>query len=232
MTTLEQIFRSWSLSENLDPERGPVHSYEAGASEVTLDDFEQRVGWHFPPSWRRLYKTYNGASLFDHNLQLYPLTGKVSSVLECSAYCRGDHWPIPNELWVFGGNGQGDMYGLWVPPDRPAFEAVIELGVIHEGGCMAIAGSSLERFLLRKTVDRTLGYEGDVDAVLDVLAVPAELRVFDPQGEAYEAILRWADPDAPEQSDPYDACLTPKQVEEWLHFSESWTASDEANGSA
>ena len=207
----DQILRSWALSADL-------HEFELGADPDVLDEFERSAGWVLPDDWKWFYGHSNGAYLFDGCLQFYPLLGDHLSVLKSSDRLRQFSWPIPTQLWVAGDNGEGDLFGLWVPSTDATGRAIVALGQIFRAGtgCMAVTGSHLERFLLLRTSCLLLLCDGPA-AALDALAIPPEIRADELNDETRTAIEQWADPSRPGHSNnPYEERLNATAVDKLL----------------
>lgn len=183
---MRHLIAAWQRSAAL-------HDLRKGASEAEIQEFEGAVGWKLPSEWRRLYAFTNGADLLEGNLTFHPLTGADLSLRQASASLRAWEWPVPNELWIAGDNGQGEPFGVWVPAATPKAAPIVAIGQIFEPGCLAVAGSSLEAFLLARTAYYLLLCEAPREA-LDAIGLPDELRVEDPDEDIWIAIGRWAAP--------------------------------------
>jgi hypothetical protein len=61
---------------------------------------------------------------------------------------RSWEWPVPDEMVIFGSNGQDSSFGVWVPRDGGARPIVVEIGEIFEDACLAVVGDDLEFFML------------------------------------------------------------------------------------
>jgi hypothetical protein len=200
MSDLQNVFASWQRSAAL-------HELRTGASEAEIQEFERAVGWELPAEWRRLYSFTNGASLLEGNLACYPLMGADISLEKASASHRAAEWPVPDELWIAGDNGQGEPFGLWLPAATREAAPIVAVGQTFKPECLAVVGSSLEAFLLSRTAYYLLLYGAPPEA-LDAIGLPEELRAEDPDEETWIAIGRWADPARPGTSDdPYEAEL-------------------------
>lgn len=91
------------------------------------------------------------------------------------------------ELWLAGGNGQGDQFGLWLPAANSEASPVVRIGSNFQGygfNGMIIEGSSLSAYLLGFTAFHLLSKEN------------APTRA---------AVNKWADPECPRADDPCDA---------------------------
>jgi hypothetical protein len=124
--------------------------------------------------------------------------------VEAAADYRAHQWPVPEELLIFGGNGQGEPFGLWLPETAgPAYDhPVIQIGQIFEPACMAVYGTSLVPFLTAWSAYYLLPDEAPAKA-LRALKVPARL-CSEAYAEDYAALAAWADPGLPDpEPDPY-----------------------------
>ncbi|MBK8480610.1 MAG: SMI1/KNR4 family protein [Proteobacteria bacterium] len=192
---LKRLIEAWQLAPAL-------HELRAPASTDALAAVERALDYTLPAELRALYLFSDGAGLVGGNLSYYPLSAPDGLSLEASsAQLRQYQWPIPDEVLVFGGDGCGNPFGLWMPASAaPQFpQPIVEIGQIFEPGCMALAGSSLTAFLLARTAFYLL-CEGST-AALDRLGVPAALRTADPDDATFLALRNWADP-ALEAHDP------------------------------
>jgi hypothetical protein len=191
MATLQELSRSWQLTREF-------HTLEQGVIPWEIEAFEKEVGWKLPNEWREFYEYTNGIVLFKWNLKIGPLLGGESSFANHSKQLRQFDWPIPDELWIAGSDGEGYPFGLWHPAANAQAGPIVELdcGDDYEPGVVA---TSLNAFLLFRTVDYLLYYysKGEpVTAALEVLSVPRELWPREPIDEIdSDAIRRWADPD-------------------------------------
>ena len=91
-----------------------------------------------------------GHELLGGNLRIYPLESDdpdTLTVANASDRLRSWDWPVPDELVVFGDNGQGDSFGLWVPRDGGARPVVVQIGAVFEEACLAVVAEDLECFL-------------------------------------------------------------------------------------
>jgi hypothetical protein len=210
--TLDRLIRAWEASAEL-------HTFSEGASAAEIARFEEAAGWTLAAEWRAFYVYSNGADLFRGNLHILPLLngGELGSLLDASETLRGHDWPVPDELWVAGGDGEGNKLGLWLPAATLETAPVVELGQTLEPECLAIAATSLAAFLTIRTVYFLQSeYRGSPPAVaLDALAVPAELRSLATR-EGWSAIARWADPALPAGLDNPYAGLDPDEVNNML----------------
>ena len=139
-------------------------------------------------------------SVLAGNLSIAPLGDDEGAVPRLSGDLRRWGWPIPSELLVFGADGGGDPFGLWYPdwasPNDPM--PVVQVSQTFEPACMAVVGTNLAAFL-RTWSGVYLVFAEAPGAALDVLGLPAELRVAPADGDL-EAYFRWSDPGLPDPS--------------------------------
>lgn len=196
MATIAQIFESWRATAEL-------HSLGPGTGTEEIEVFEETAGWKLPAEWRELYALVNGARLFRDNLYVHPLLGDDNSLLESSEAYRHEDWQVPQQLWIAGGDGEGNPFGLWLPLATPSTALVVELWYgISPDKHLTIVGSSLSAFLLERTLYHLLcHFEGDTPPLVafNTLGAPLELQSLEPTFDpnAMQAIERWADPHRP-----------------------------------
>jgi hypothetical protein len=98
---------------------------------------------------------------------------------------------------IFGDNGQGDSFGLWLPRDGGVRPVVVH-GAVFEEACLAVVAEDLE--------------------CVAEFEIPEELRSLDEDGseEEFYSVLAWACPGLPDpKPDPYERGLTVEQVNEF-----------------
>ena len=168
MSSLERLIASWRASVDL-------HEFRQGATEQDIEDFEILAGWKLPAEWRELYLFADGVSLFQQSVNFYPLR----RLLDESESLRDSDWPVPEELWLAGGNRQGDKFGLWLPAATADTSPVVRIGpnlVDYGLRGLIIMGSSLSAFLLGETAFRLLSEENTpTGAALAALDIPPEV---------------------------------------------------------
>jgi hypothetical protein len=197
---MEEIIRAWQASDG--------HVFNPAADEHALTALEQHLQLRLPPEFRRLYQFSDGASLLGGNLSYWPLRGQDFSLWESTRFLRECHHVIPEEVLVFADNGSESLFGVWLQPtgSRVFQSPILEIGEIHEPGCMAIAGTNLVPFLRGWTAHYLL-LQDDVSAeALDALGLQDELRFAteDMDDEHFALLRRWADPKLPDPDvDPY-----------------------------
>ena len=163
-----------------------------------------------------------GRELLGGNLRIYPLESDdpdTLTVANASDRLRSWDWPVPDEMVVFGDNGQGDSFGLWVPRDGDARPVVVQIGAVFEEACLAVVAEDLECFLRAwgTYYGLLLGEPSQVQAMIAELEVPEELSSLDEDGsdEEFYAVLAWACPGLPDpKPDPYERGITAEQVNE------------------
>ena len=162
-----------------------------------------------------LYLHCNGASILGGNLQLYPLSKGELSLISASDFHRSCGWPIPPEVIVFGDDGQGDLFGVWLDREGIGRPLIVEIGEIFEEGCMAVTGTSLRGFLWGLSAFHALSFGGP-DEALRSLGIPKGFMgkfggSLDDRD--YEELMRWSNPDLPNLPlSPYKARLTAEDV--------------------
>lgn len=202
------VLAAWELSAWLH-EPGPP------ASVGDLDAAEQAIARPLPQAFRDLYLQHDGGSWLGGDLVLLPLLrGDDLSVTRASSAHRGWEWPVPEEVVIFGNDGGGEPFGVWLPGDA-ARPVVVRIGQIFEPGCMGVVGEDLNAFLRAYTGYYLQPYdeEDDVGPARDALGLPERLRSDDPDDELFASIFEWASPSLPGSvSDPYEARLTADDV--------------------
>jgi hypothetical protein len=218
---LSYVLRAWDLSSEL-------HEPAPAASRDEVAHAEHALGRSLPDTARALYSTTNGGSFLNGNFNLHPLLPDPKdeaalSLTTASGLLRSWEWPVPEDLVVFGDNGAGEQFGLWLP-DEEARPLVVEVGQVFDEPGLAIVGDDLGRFLLGWTAYylSLLGDECDTSGAVDALGLPRELRALDDgcTDEEFFAILRWANPGLSRLPDPYDQGITAEQVRQAAHAAE------------
>jgi hypothetical protein len=164
-----------------------------------------------------------GHELLGGNLRIYPLEADdpdALTVANASERLRSQDWPVPDELVIFGDNGQGDSFGLWLPRDGGARPVVVQIGAVFEEACLAVVAEDLECFLRAwgTYYGLLLGEPAQVEELVAEFEIPEELRSLDEDGsdEEFHAVLAWACPGLPDpKPDPYERGLTAEQVNEF-----------------
>jgi hypothetical protein len=199
-----------------------------GASPDEVAHAEHALGRSLPDTARALYSATSGGAFLSGNLNLHPLLpdptdDEALALTTASGLLRSWEWPVPEDLVVFGDNGAGEQFGLWLP-EKETRQLVVEVGqVFHESG-LAVVGDDLGRFLLGWTAYYLLllGDETDTSAAVDALGLPSELRTLDEGGtdEEFFAVLHWANPGLTRPPDPYEQGITVEHVREAAQSSE------------
>ena len=210
--SLEKVLAAWSASADL-------HSPNPGAPPSDLERAQAEIGRPLPEDAIELYRELDGGELLHGNLNLLPLLpeGVTLAVTTSSALLRSWDWPIPDELLVFGGDGTGDQFGIWLPTARDARPLIVQVGETYDERSLAIVGDDLPGFLLARTAFYLLSFADDDDtsAGLDELDLPRELRALPADGDddTYFELLAWANPGLPDtRPDPYERGLTAEEV--------------------
>jgi hypothetical protein len=167
-----------------------------------------------------------GHDLLGGNLNIYPVESDdpdALTVTNAADRLRSQDWPVPDEMIVFGDDGQGDSFGLWVPRDGGARQVVVQIGAVFEEACLAVVAQDLECFLRAWGAYHglLLGEPAEVEQLIRELEIPQELRSLDDDGsdEEFHAILAWACPGLPDpEPDPYERGLTAEHVKEFARL--------------
>jgi hypothetical protein len=210
--SLEKVLTAWSASADL-------HSPNPGAPPHDLERAQADIGRPLPDDAIELYRELDGGELLHGNLNLLPLLpeGVTLAVTTSSDLLRSWDWPIPDELLIFGGDGTGDQFGIWLPTARDARPLIVQVGEIFEERSFAIVGDDLPGFLLARTAFYLLSFAEDEDtsAGLAALDLPDRLRELPADGDddTYFELLAWANPELPDpRPDPYERGLTAAEV--------------------
>jgi SMI1 / KNR4 family (SUKH-1) len=195
--TLDQLFDSWERSASVHQVGDP-----AGESEIVA--VEREVNKRLPETLWTIYRHADGASLFSGNLRIYPLRDPQGfGLVDAADVFRREGWQIPEELLVFGDDGAGTAYGLWLPGDAAPVPPVPVVAVAEtfEPACMAVVGTDLLPFLVSISAFFVQLIDAPTPA-LDALGVPEPLR--NPVDPDAAALRRWADPALGNpEADPY-----------------------------
>lgn len=189
------------------------HTWNDGATDDEIFEAEDSLGRTLPRVFRAMYEMSNGLHLVGGDLQfvgLKPSDESEFSLVNLSSKLRDWGWLVPEELLVFGGNGGGEHFGVWLPEGKPRSEdcPVIMVG---ETDTLAIAGTNLCSFLKGRTAYYLLLGEADRQA-LDTLGLPSDLYtsdLMDLDDDAFARITKWADPYIRDPlPDPYQRGIT------------------------
>jgi hypothetical protein len=172
-----------------------------------------------PDDLREICEEAGGQELLAGNLNVYPLESDDPdelTVANASDRLRSWDWPAPDQLVVFGDNGQGDHFGVWAPREGGARPIVVQIGEVFEDACMAVVGDDLGSFLVGWGSYYAL-LLGDAETLREIAPeLPEELSSLDEDGSDDElyALLAWASPGLPDpRPDPYERGLTAAQVD-------------------
>jgi hypothetical protein len=190
--------------------RSKNHILNDGATQESLRLISERLGLPIPTDFRRLYEFSDGAQLLDGNFNYWPVRGPKFSLWESREFLQSCKNVIPEEVLVFADNGSDLLFGIWLQPTGSRiFEMpIVEIGQIHEPGCMAIAGTALAPFMKGWIAYYLLLDDKRPAKALDILGLPKELRFTAEEmgDEEFARLRQWADPQLPDSiTDPYKA---------------------------
>ena len=161
---------------------------------------EEALGRPLPEELREFLEEAADREMLGGNLKVYPLVPpegdeEALALTTASGLLRSWDWPVPDEMVVFGDNGQGDSFGLWLPRDGGARPIVVQIGEVFEDACLAVVGDDLDSFVRGWTDYYTQLGDRDLDE------------------EAFYEILGRANPGLPDpRPDPYERGLTAAQI--------------------
>lgn len=203
---LEPLIRSWHLSRD-------HHEWAPGATDQQIEQAERAVNKRFPRALRAVYEISNGIGLVGGNLNFDPLvSSRGHSLADLAKMLRQGSRKAPDELLLFGNDGSESIFGLWLPGQSTELKdcPVIELGEDQCG--MAIAGTSLCRFLRWRTGYYLLLEEANPKS-LDALGLPVDLRVDEFDDDHLARLIHWADPEILDPNpDPYKRPVTIEEL--------------------
>ncbi len=204
--TIQTLFDAWQATE-IDPSVNPP------ATESEIQAAAKKIGTTLPQPLREVYQLFNGGWWWDLEFftalepkrYFYSLTDGNEQFIE-------DGWHIPKEIRLFAGMGGEEFFGIWLAETgNPIYNhPIIEVGELHDEGCMGVAGTNLISFLRRFSAYHLVYDERDqleegglklsrIQKALNLLKVPQSLR-----GEHFDdemiPFIKWADPQLP---DPY-----------------------------
>lgn len=198
----------------------------APETDESLDALEVALGRSLPPEVRAAYGVLGGGtSLAGGSLVLEAFFAGEAPVATHTEELREWEWEIPADVVVFGGDGGGQVFGLWLPRRATRRYPVLRLDCgDDEGPDMGVVAQDLPAFLAAElasasweddvadVVRRTLGLPEPLLEALgegideDVSSPDAEERTIDP-------VLRWASPEVPEVAyDIYASRTTAEDV--------------------
>jgi len=201
-TPLDQLIAVWRETAELHELRRPCEESDLVRAEAVL-------GSRLPRVFKDLYRFSNGLSLNKGSLVILPLfeEGARLSLVSMSDQLREWQWPIPEDVVVFGDNGCGEPYGLWIGPhDSTRFpEPIVIVGEIFEPGSMGLYSQDLISFLLEETSE-------------GLRLAGREFAIHENFGLGKDSVLRQNSPVSIESSDrdPYRACLDAAGIERLL----------------
>jgi hypothetical protein len=187
-------------------------------------DAERALDRRLPADLRELLTEVGDEEVLAGNLRVYPLVppegeDDVLALTTAADLLRSWEWPVPDEMVVFGSNGQDESFGVWVPKDGGARPIVVEIGETFEDACLAVVGDDLESFMRGwgAYYILLLGNPDEVSTMVEAYELPEELSSLEEDGsdDEFYAILGWANPRLPDpRPDPYERGLTAAQVDE------------------
>jgi hypothetical protein len=205
---LEPVIRSWELSVKF-------HRLNQPASDDAIELAEAELERKLPSALRAIYEMSDGAELLEGNLQVEPLgiPAPKSGIVTLGDELRDAQWPIPPELLVFGGDGQGDQLGCWLPEGIETLDPpVVLLGQVFEPKCLAVMSLGVVSFFKGWTAYYLQVIEAP-DEAQDALGTPSFLQSTDPDEELLYRCLAWASPDLPDpRPDPYTRGLSAEEL--------------------
>lgn len=199
MTTPEirRVFDAWAQVPELceaDP----------GVAAAAIAELETAIGRQLPADMRALYATVGGGELLQGDLRLYPPTASGDEPVEFSVAgatraLQEWGWCIPDDLVVFGDNGAGDLFGIWLPAaGGPSQPLIVEVAETFEENCLTPIGDDLVRFLVGWTALYLVVCRDEVDtrSAIAVIGLPADLQARADRGEDddVDAVILWASP--------------------------------------
>jgi hypothetical protein len=205
---LDAVFRAWAASPDL-------HELSPGASDATIRAAESELGFPLPASLVALYRFSDGLGAVENNLVVQPVDpAREDSILGWTEQLPASHWPIPEELLVIGGNGAGEVFGLWRPEAGDPTPVVMGTWGF-DPPTVALVGTSLPAFL-RWWTGYYLALVGAPEAAFDALGMPAALRDLD-EHAGWAPYVSWADQGLPDHDpDPYARGIDPDELDDVL----------------
>ena len=196
--TIQTLFDAWKSA-------GAHHNVQAPATEAEIQAAETKIGVALPKLLREVYQLFNGGWMWDLPwLSLEP-TSTYYGVTDGNEKLIEYGWHIPQEIRVFGDNGGGNPFGIWLPAcGNPIFDQpIIDVADPGEDGCMGVAGTNLLSFLRGWSAFRLMLKELDKSkeiTFLDTLEVPQPLREGEYLPDDIAPFRKWADPQLPDPS--------------------------------
>ena len=205
--TIQTLFDAWQATE-VDPSVNPP------ATEAEIQAAEKKIGTTLPQLLREVYQLFNGGwwweleffTALEPKPYFYSLTDGNEKFIEYG-------WHIPKEIRLFAGMGGEENFGIWLAETgNPIYNhPIIEVGELHDEGCMGVIGTNLISFLCGWSAFRLIETELDESkevAFLNTLKIPPSLRAehhHEDPDENFAQLRKWADPQLP---DPYGNSYT------------------------
>lgn len=153
------------------------------ATEAEIVAAEQQLGRTFPADFRWWLANVGATAAVGHDLvlntSLLPPSPEEchEAVTTAADQLREWDWEIPQELIVFGVEGSGEPFGLWLPSDGEAIPAVVLVGSGHQDDdpLLWIVGDSFTAFL-RGWLGCYADSFDDPEAAYRLLEIPTELQ--------------------------------------------------------
>lgn len=200
------VLSAWAARDDMHAPNPPAPHDRVAAVEHTIHR-------ELPSAFHELYAVHDGGQWLNGNLTLLPLDdGSELSVARASDTYRSWGWPIPEQVVVFGNDGCGDPFGVWLPTSRVR-PLIVTVGAIFEPDCMGLVGDDLAAFLVARTAYYLLPQDHATIDGLDALEVPESLRALPPDDATFARLIQWASPTiSPDLISPYTARLTTDEV--------------------
>lgn len=199
MADMPSLIEAWQLTRDL-------HDLRPGATGPELSASGARLGCSIPRSLGALLRFSNGGSYLRGNLGI----DRVEDIVGVGDRLRSSGWRLPASALPIGTDGAGSIVALWYPRGQraDANTHVVLIGDPDVEGYMAVVGTSLPGFLTGWTAFYLVAL-GTSGAALDVLGLPAELRIDLGETGPYVA---WANAGLTTSPDPFEARLTSMDV--------------------
>ena len=214
--TIQTLLDAWRSA-------GAYHDVQTPATEAEIQAAEAKIGATLPNLLREVYQLFNGGwaweleffTALEPKPYFYSLTDGNEKFIEYG-------WHIPKEIRLFAGMGGEETFGIWLPKTgNPIYNhPIIEVGELHDEGCMGVVATNLLSFLRGWSAFQfvmeedgelwkvELGEDKDapnrlkrIQTFLDTLEVPQSLRAAhhheDPD-ENFAQLRKWADPNLPD----------------------------------
>ena len=143
--TIQSLIDCWVTSD-------PSYTWNPPATEAEIRAAEEKIGSALPSSLRELYRFFNGGNDIFGGLFFFPLEPNPDELglTDATEMYIEWQWCNPQEVRLFAHEGASNVYGIWLPETNSEVfrQPIIEVGSIHEEGCMGVVGTNLESFLL------------------------------------------------------------------------------------